>query len=63
MVYRFLEIKLLLETHHLFLEIGRMFLETLKLFLGIFWLLETIPPFLGTLERTVSGNTENQSST
>jgi hypothetical protein len=51
MAYRFLGVKLLPGTHHLFLGMGRMFLGTLKLVLGTFWLLGTTPPFLGTLER------------
>src|SRR5947209_17683583 len=44
MAYRFLGVKLLPGTHHLFLG-------TPKLVLGTFWLLGTTPPFLGTLER------------
>ena len=48
---RFLGVKLLLGTHHLFLGIGRMFPGTLRWFLGTLWLLGTTPPFLGTLER------------
>jgi hypothetical protein len=51
MAYRFLGVKLLPGTHHLFLGMGRMFPGTPKLVLGIFWLLGTTPPFLGTLER------------
>src|SRR2546423_8813876 len=51
MAYRFLGVKLLPGTHHLFLGIGRMFLGTPKLFLGTSWLLGTTQPFLGTLEQ------------
>ena len=47
MAYRFLGVKLLPGTHHLFLGIGRMFPGTLKLLLGIFWLLGTLEQFLG----------------
>jgi hypothetical protein len=51
MAYRFLGVKLLPGTHHLFLGTGRMFPGTPKLFLGTSWLLGTTQPFLGTLER------------
>jgi hypothetical protein len=51
MAYRFLGVKLLPGTHHLFLGMGRMFPGTPKLVLGTFWLLGTTPPFPRTLER------------
>jgi hypothetical protein len=51
MAYRFLGVKLLPGTHHLFLGIDRMFPGTPKLFLGTLWLLGMTLPFLGTLER------------
>ena len=46
MGYRFLGVKLLPGTHHLFLGIGWMFPGTPKLFLGTSWLLGTTQRFL-----------------
>src|SRR5436305_1905292 len=62
MAYRFLGVKLLPGTHHLFLGIGRMFLGTPKLVLGTFWPPgndPAVPRNAGTVPR----NAENQSTT